>query len=209
MPARIHFPPPIFYLAVIEKGSNIYLVGPMGSGKTTIGQRVAARLKMDFYDCDRELEKLTGASVNLIFDVEGESGFRDRESKMLQDLTSRRNVLIATGGGAVLREENREMLKLTGMVVYLQTSVSQQLQRLRRDRSRPLLQEGDRGEKLSGLAAARNPIYEELADLVYPSRDRSPDITAQSLTKAILSYWEPDKEPACTTDGDGSPHRAG
>jgi shikimate kinase len=192
---------------VIEKGSNIYLIGPMGSGKTTIGQRVATRLKMDFHDCDRELEKLTGASVNLIFDVEGESGFRDRESKMLQDLTSRRNVLIATGGGAVLREENREMLKLTGMVVYLQTSVSQQLQRLRRDRSRPLLQEGDRKEKLSGLAAARNPIYEELADLVYPSRNRSPDIAAQSLTEAILSYWEPDKEPT-GTNADGSQHSA-
>ena len=178
----------------------------MGSGKTTIGQRVATRLKMGFHDCDRELEKLTGASVNLIFDVEGESGFRDRESKMLQDLTSRRNVLIATGGGTVVREENREMLKLTGMVVYLQTSVSQQLQRLRRDRSRPLLQEGDRMEKLSVLAAARNPIYEELADLVYPSRNRSPDITAQSLTEAILSYWEPDQEPACKTNGDSSPH---
>jgi len=161
---------------------------------------------MDFHDCDRELEKLTGASVNLIFDVEGESGFRDRESKMLQDLTSRRNVLIATGGGAVLREENREMLQQTGMVVYLKTSVNQQLQRLQRDRSRPLLQEGDRKEKLSGLAAARNPIYEELADLVYPSRNRSPDISAQSLAEAILSYWEPDKESACKTDGDGLPH---
>jgi shikimate kinase len=161
---------------------------------------------MDFHDCDRELEKLTGASVNLIFDIEGESGFRDRESKMLHDLTSRRNVLIATGGGAILREENREMLKLTGLVVYLQTSVDQQLQRLSRDRSRPLLQEGDRKEKLAGLAAARNPIYEELADLVYPSRNRSPDISAQSLAEAILSYWEPDKEPACTTNGDGSPH---
>ena len=161
---------------------------------------------MEFHDCDRELEKLTGASVNLIFDVEGESGFRDRESKMLQELTSRRNVLIATGGGAVVREENREMLKQTGMVVYLQTSVNQQLQRLSRDRSRPLLQQGDKKEKLSGLAAARNPIYEELADLVYPSRNRSPDISAQSLAEAVLSYWEPDEESACTTNGDGPPH---
>jgi len=175
---------------VNKSGSNIYLIGPMGSGKTTIGQRVAKQLEMEFIDCDRNLEKQTGASVNLIFDVEGESGFRTRESNMLKELTSRHNVLVATGGGTVLKEENRELLKRTGLVVYLQTSVSQQLRRLRLDRTRPLLQEGDRRQKLTRLAAARNPVYEELADLVFPSRNRGPEIAARHLTEAILSYWE-------------------
>jgi shikimate kinase len=180
---------------VNKSGSNIYLIGPMGSGKTTIGQRVAKRLAMDFLDCDRNLEKQTGASVNLIFDVEGESGFRERESKMLKILTSRQNLLLATGGGTVLKKENRELLKRTGLVVYLQTSVSQQLQRLRLDRTRPLLQEGDRQQKLTRLAAARNPIYEEMADLVFPSRNRGPKITARHLAEAILSYWEASSSP--------------
>ena len=188
-----------------KSGSNIYLIGPMGSGKTTIGQRVAKRLKMEFIDCDRNLEKQTGASVNLIFDVEGESGFRTRESKMLKVLTSRNNVLVATGGGTVLREENRELLKRTGLVVYLQTSVNQQLHRLRLDRTRPLLQEGNRRQKLTRLAAARNPVYEELADLVFTSKNRGPEITARHLTEAILSYWEPSSTPDTRVDRDSPP----
>jgi len=174
----------------------------MGSGKTTIGRRVAKQLKMEFLDCDRNLEKQTGASVNLIFDVEGESGFRKRESNMLKALASRQNVLIATGGGTVLEKDNRELLKRTGLVVYLQTSVSQQLHRLRLDRTRPLLQEGDRLKKLTRLAAARNPVYEELADLVFPSRNRGPEITARHLTEAILSYWEPSSTPDTGIDQD-------
>ena len=178
----------------------------MGSGKTTIGQRVAKRLEMEFLDCDRNLERQTGASVNLIFDVEGESGFRKRESKMLKVLTSRQNVLLATGGGVVLEEENRELLQRTGLVVYLQTSVSQQLHRLCLDRTRPLLQKGDRQQKLTRLAAARNPIYEELADLVFPSLNQGPEKTARHLTEAILSYWESSSTPDTGADQDGSAH---
>jgi len=174
---------------VDESRSNIYLIGPMGSGKTTIGYRTAKLLGMDFLDCDRELEAQTGASVSLIFDVEGESGFRERETRMLQSLTSHDNVLVATGGGVVLKAENREMLKQSGLVVYLQTSVDQQFRRLRRDRSRPLLQSGDREQKLTELAAARNPLYEKLADIVFPTQNRSPDIAARQLADAILSYW--------------------
>jgi len=124
---------------VDDPRSNIYLIGPMGSGKTTIGHRVAKLLGMDFLDCDRELEAQTGASVSLIFDLEGESGFRERETRMLQNLTSHENVLVATGGGVILEAENCEMLSRSGLVVYLQTSVEQQFRRLRRDRSRPLL----------------------------------------------------------------------
>jgi len=174
---------------VDESRSNIYLIGPMGSGKTTIGYRTAKLLGMDFLDCDRELEAQTGASVSLIFDVEGESGFRERETRMLQNLTSHDNVLVATGGGVVLKAKNREMLKQSGLVVYLQTSVDQQFRRLRRDRSRPLLQSGDREQKLAELAAARNPLYEKLADIVFPTQNRSPDIAARQLADVILSYW--------------------
>jgi len=174
----------------------------MGSGKTTIGRRVAKQLKMEFLDCDHKLEKQTGASVNLIFDVEGESGFRKRENKMLKVLTSRQNVLLATGGGAVLDKGNRELLKQTGLVVYLQTPVSLQLNRLRQDRTRPLLQEGDRRQKLTTLAADRNPIYEKLADLVFTARNSGPEITAQHLVKAILSYWESSTPPDSPDDRD-------
>lgn len=179
-----------------EHGSNVYLIGPMGSGKTTIGRRVAGKLGMEFYDCDHELESRTGASISLIFDVEGESGFRERESRILKELAARENVLVSTGGGAVLREENRRLLKRTGIVVYLQTSVSQQLSRLHRDKSRPLLQSGDREKKLTDLAAARNPIYEGLADLVFPSQNRSPAATAEQLSRAILAFREETRETA-------------
>ena len=102
---------------------NIFLIGPMGSGKTTIGQRLAKLLDLEFLDCDHELEAVTGASVSLIFDVEGEQGFRTRETRMLDELTARSGVLIATGGGVILREENRKMLRERGTVVYLRTSV--------------------------------------------------------------------------------------
>lgn len=193
---------------MIKSGSNIYLIGPMGSGKTTIGQRVAKRLKMEFLDCDQNLEKQTGASVNLIFDVEGESGFRKRESRMLKVLTSRPNVLLATGGGTVLEKENRELLQQTGLVVYLQTPVSLQLDRLRQDRTRPLLQEGDRRQKLTRLAAERNPIYREMADLVFPSRKGGPEITAQHLVEAILSYWKLFTLPDIAHDRDSPTHRS-
>ena len=117
-------------------------VGVAGYG--TIGQRLANLLDLEFLDCDHELEAVTGASVSLIFDVEGEEGFRTRETRMLEELTERSGVLIATGGGVILREENRKMLSERGTVVYLRTSVSQQLRRLSRDKSRPLLQTADR-----------------------------------------------------------------
>lgn len=160
----------------------------MGSGKTTIGQRLAKLLGMNFFDSDRELEEQTGASVNLIFDVEGEAGFRERETRLLQTLTARENILLATGGGSVLKAENRELLSRTGLVVYLQVSVSQQLNRLRRDRKRPLLQHGDREQKLTAMAAARGPLYEETADIVFPSLNRGPNIAAKVLASTILAH---------------------
>ena len=169
--------------------TNVYLIGPMGSGKTTIGQRVAKRLGLEFFDCDQELELQTGASVSLIFDVEGEEGFRERETRMLEQLTQRSGVLVATGGGVVLQKRNRELLQRSGLVVYMSTSVAQQLRRLRRDRSRPLLQTADRKAKLARLAAQRNPLYEELADIEFPSQNRGLEATAQSLAELIRAHW--------------------
>lgn len=172
--------------------TNVYLIGPMGSGKTTIGQRVAKRLGLEFFDCDHELEAQTGASVSLIFDVEGEAGFRERETRMLDQLTRRKGVLVATGGGVVLRKRNRELLRRNGLVVYMSTSVAQQLRRLNRDRTRPLLQTPDRRERLAQLAAQRNPLYEEVADIVFPSQNRSLDDTARALSDLIREHWRRD-----------------
>jgi shikimate kinase len=162
----------------------------MGSGKTSIGKRVAARLGLEFHDCDHALEERTGASVSLIFDVEGEEGFRKRESIMLEELTAKKNVLVATGGGAVLSERNRRILNRSGVIVYLKTSVGRQLQRLERDRSRPLLQKGDKERKLRDLAASRNPVYQELADIVFPASNRSLASAADQLAQVIGDFLE-------------------
>lgn len=167
---------------------NIYLIGPMGSGKTTIGQRLAKHLGLRFLDCDHEIEAQTGASVTLIFDVEGEDGFRARETRMLQELSAQSGVLIATGGGAILKEENRKILRETGLVVYMRTSVQQQLRRLGRDRSRPLLQTPDRRDKLSRLAEQRNPLYREIADIEFPAQNRGLDTVAADLARIIRSH---------------------
>ena len=168
--------------------TNVYLVGPMGSGKTTIGQRLARKLGLSFYDSDQEIEARTGASVNLIFDIEGEAGFRERERQVLAELTAQNGVLLATGGGTVITPENRELLRTTGIVVYLRTSVRQQLERLRRDRSRPLLQTRNKEHKLKELAEQRDPLYEELADLVFPSRSRNIDTAVNQIHEAIRTF---------------------
>lgn len=167
---------------------NVYLIGPMGSGKTTVGQRVAALLGLEFLDCDHELEARTGASVALIFDVEGETGFRERETRMLSELTARKGILLATGGGVILREENRRLLANSGLVVYLNTSVKQQLRRLGRDRSRPLLQTPDRRAKLLRLAEERNPLYREIADIEFPAQNRALDAVAKDLAGTIRRF---------------------
>jgi len=178
-----------------KRATNVYLIGPMGSGKTTIGQRLAKKLNLEFLDNDHELQKQTGASVNLIFDLEGEKGFRKRETAMLKKLTARNGVLLATGGGTVLAPENRELLRSTGIVVYLRTTVNQQIKRLVRDKSRPLLQSGDRKEKLTRLAAERNPLYEALADITYQSRNRGLEAATETLCQTILSFRKEQNAP--------------
>jgi shikimate kinase len=170
---------------------NIFLIGPMGSGKTTIGKQLAKLLGLTFFDSDHELERLTGASVSLIFDIEGEAGFRQRESRMLDELSAKSGVLIATGGGVVCSEQNRRMLRARGFVVYLKTDISQQLRRLSKDKSRPLLQAEDRMQRLQDLARVRNPLYAETADLVFKTRKSSIYASAKALSIAISEQVNP------------------
>jgi len=165
---------------------NIFLIGPMGSGKTTIGKHLARMYGLDFYDCDHELERQTGASVSLIFDLEGEAGFRLREHHLLKQLTAKQGVLIATGGGTVCNEDNRRLLRSRGYVVYLKTSIENQLKRLAKDKSRPLLQADDRKHRLEELARVRNPLYDSTADLVFSTRNSSVYATAKAISSAIL-----------------------
>jgi len=167
---------------------NIFLIGPMGSGKTTIGNRLAQKMGLSFHDSDAEIETRTGATVSLIFEIEGESGFRKRESQLLRELTALDGVLIATGGGAVVSKENRDLLRQSGLVVYLRTSVGQQLERLGRDRTRPLLQTRNRESKLRALAEDRNPLYEETADLIIPVKNRNIDNTVSKIYQTICAY---------------------
>ncbi len=145
---------------------NIFLIGLMGAGKTTIGRQLAQALDMQFLDSDHEIEARTGVKIPLIFELEGEQGFRDRESVVIDELTRKDNIILATGGGAVLREENRRCLKERGTVIYLQAGVDSLLERTRKDKNRPLLQTEDPEAKLTALLKEREPLYLALADLV-------------------------------------------
>ncbi len=149
-----------------ESRPNIFLVGLMGSGKTTIGRQLARALDLEFVDSDHEIEARTGATIPWIFDIEGEEGFRKRERAVIDELTRRRGIVLATGGGAVLSPENRRHLKARGTVVYLRASVEELYERTARDKNRPLLQTDDPKGRLRELLAAREPLYLEVADLV-------------------------------------------
>jgi shikimate kinase len=146
--------------------TSVFLVGPMGAGKSTIGRRLARRMGFAFFDVDRVLEERTGADIPLIFELEGEDGFRSREKALLDELTLQSKTVVATGGGAVLDADNRCRLKSRGFVVYLKTSIDEQLRRLAHDRQRPLLQTPDRRERLESLRRERELFYQEVADLV-------------------------------------------
>ncbi len=185
---------------MIKPDQNIFLIGPMGSGKTTIGKHLARMFGMDFYDCDHELERLTGASVSLIFDLEGEAGFRLRENQLLKQLTQMTGVLIATGGGIVCNEENRRLLRSHGLVVYLKTSIENQLKRLDKDKSRPLLQAEDRTQRLLDLARVRNPLYDATADLVFSTRNSSVYATAKALSSVIMDRLDTIRQEQANAD---------
>lgn len=167
---------------------NIILIGPMGSGKSTIGNIMAKRLHREFQDSDHYIEDRTGVDIARIFDVEGELGFRDRETNALNELLSVDNRVVATGGGSVLRDENQALLKQKGYIVFLDTSVSQQLQRLRRDKKRPLLQTENPRERLDALLEQRRPIYLELADLLVKTDKRMARKLAADIIKQLPDY---------------------
>jgi shikimate kinase len=147
-------------------GGNIYFVGLMGAGKTTIGKLIAKHLDKVFYDSDQEIEKRTGVNIPLIFELEGEAGFRKREAAVIAELTAMHDIVMATGGGVVLREENRKNLQTYGTVIYLRASVHDLWQRTKNDKNRPLLQGGNVKEKLEKLFSERDPLYREVASLV-------------------------------------------
>ncbi|WP_026016891.1 shikimate kinase AroK [Catenovulum sp. SX2] len=160
---------------------NIFLIGPMGAGKSTIGRQLAQELHLEFYDSDAEIERRTGADIAWVFDVEGEAGFRVREEKVIFDLTEKQGIVLATGGGSILSKETRNRLSARGFVVYLETTIEKQVARTARDKRRPLLQNGDPEEILSDLAENRNPLYEEVADLVVKTDNQSAKVVAREI----------------------------
>ena len=151
---------------------NLFLVGLMGAGKTTIGRQLAKRLKLTFIDSDHEIEARTGTNIPWIFDIEGEKGFRKRERDVIDELTQRQGIVLATGGGAVMDKRNRSHLSERGMVIYLHTSLDQLVKRTAKDRNRPLLQTGAPHTRLEELLVVRDPVYREIADLVVETDNR-------------------------------------
>jgi len=164
---------------------NIVLVGLMGAGKSTVGRELASLLNCDFLDTDEELEKRTGVSIPVIFDVEGESGFRERESKVVEDLLSLSNTVISTGGGIVISEKNRENLKKAGKVVYLSATVELLLQRLKGSKNRPLLENVDLKSKLDKLLLEREVCYQSVSDLSIESGQYSPQEMAKQIRNRL------------------------
>lgn len=165
--------------------SNIFLVGPMGAGKSTIGRLLATELLLDFKDTDKEIEDRSGVDIPWIFDMEGEVGFRDREATMLAELSQLDQLVLATGGGIVLKPENRRVLTSMGRVVYLMTSIDEQVRRTGRDKKRPLLNGANPRKTLTELMGLRHPLYEEVADYKIDTDGRSPKVVAQELSRIL------------------------
>ena len=162
---------------------NIFLIGPMGAGKSTIGKYLSEMLHMDLYDSDQEIERRTGADIAWVFDVEGEEGFRKREEQVISDLSEMQGIVLATGGGAIKSSLTRNRLSARGIVVYLETPIEKQLARTQRDRRRPLLQtEEPPREVLTRLAEEREPLYREIADYVV----RTDELTAKQVATQIV-----------------------
>jgi shikimate kinase len=169
---------------------NVFIVGPTGAGKTSVGRRLAAHYGLLFLDLDHEIEQHCGASVNTVFELEGETGFRQRESALLEACASRQGIVLATGAGAVLDPANRRLLMQHGYVLWLQASVEQQLERLARDRSRPLLAGEDRRARLEAMAVARTPLYREVADLVVPGVHDLVNEASEYCIALIDQHWQ-------------------
>ena len=163
---------------------NIFLIGPMGAGKSTIGRQLAQMLGMDFIDSDAVIEERAGADIDWIFDVEGEEGFRKREARIINELTQGQGIVLSTGGGSILSKENRNVLSARGIVIYLETTVDKQFERTQRDKKRPLQTEDPR-QTLEELAKIRNPLYEEIADIVLQTDEQSAKVVASNIIDLI------------------------
>jgi shikimate kinase len=175
----------------VDKNANIYLVGLMGSGKTTIGRQLARYLTRPFLDSDHEIEAHTGVSISTIFEIEGEAGFRRREAQVIGELAQEASIVLATGGGAVLDAENRRILRKSGWVVYLNVPPDILAGRTRDDRNRPLLQVEDPLARLESLYAARDPLYRETAHFVVDGVGLAPFAMVQLLTKEFFKRCVP------------------
>ncbi|PKM11825.1 MAG: shikimate kinase AroK [Gammaproteobacteria bacterium HGW-Gammaproteobacteria-3] len=169
----------------MARSENIYLIGLMGAGKTTVGRQLAKALKLPFYDSDKAIEETTGVDIATIFEFEGEAGFRDREQKMIHQLTQMQAIVLATGGGAILRDDNRQRLQENGFVVYLQCSVDRLLERTKRDTKRPLLQTENPRARLEQLLLLRDPWYRVCADYIVDTGRMS----GKAVIKNILDQY--------------------
>ena len=164
---------------------NIFLVGLMGAGKSTIGRQLARELGKQFRDSDSEIEQRTGVNIDVIFDIEGEQGFRRRETRMLKELVEESGMVLATGGGAILASENRQLLRDNGLIIYLKASAEHLAGRVKLDRRRPLLQTGDKLAKIRELMIQREPVYLQLADMVVETNNRSIPRVVREISKMI------------------------
>ncbi len=169
------------------KNNNIFLVGPMGAGKSSVGRYLAKHLDMDFYDSDEEVEKRTGVDLGWIFDKEGEEGFRKREATVIADLAKRSHIILATGGGTVMTPENREILAARGFIVYLEVSLAYQQNRVINDSRRPLLQVENRDEVLARLRTERGPFYQAVSDFKVLTDNRSVRAVADDILNWLNS----------------------
>jgi shikimate kinase len=169
---------------------NLFVIGPTGAGKTSVGRRLAAHYGLPFVDLDQEIERHCGVDVSTVFEIEGEAGFRQRESALLDECSRRAGLVLATGAGAVLAPHNRGHLVERGFVVWLQTTVEQQLERLERDHRRPLLAVPDRHERLRAMAQIREPLYREIADLTVPGEHGGVGAASERCITLIDHYWQ-------------------
>ena len=186
------------------KKQNIFLIGPMGSGKTAVGRYLARLMKYAFYDSDVDVEKHTGVDIPYIFEKEGEAGFRLRESESIDRLTRMTSIVLATGGGAIISAQNRRWLAERGTVVYLSTSIAQQLARTRHGRHRPLLNDTDPEARLRQLMDQRAALYEEIADMTVSTNERKAQLVAQEI-KAGLARVNAPSPPGVVTPGVATP----
>jgi shikimate kinase len=167
---------------------NIFIVGPMGSGKTTVGKIVANELFLDFHDTDAKIEESTGVTIDWIFDIEGESGFRKRETSILKEVVALNSIVLATGGGIIIAEENRELLASRGTVFYLHTPLNTQIERTAKDKDRPLLKDKDPEKVLLDLQKTRQAMYEEVADHIIDTENKSGSEVANEIVKLVKNY---------------------